>query len=62
MKFDFDGNEMSVILVSLIGRRNNLIKLNEISKGAGTYAQEIEIVESLIEKMFPNGLQALKSA
>jgi len=62
MKFDFDGDEMSVVLVSLIGRRNNLIKLNEISKGAGTYVQEIEIVDSIIEKMFPGGAKALQAA
>lgn len=66
MKFDFDGDEISVILVSLIARRNNilgLMKLDRMSESyyAG-YRQELSVVDGILERLFPGSVSKLEAA
>lgn len=59
MKFDFDTEEMNVLLISLIRRR---ITIKNIVDGGPSpiYTKELQTVESLLEKLFPGSLKTIQ--
>lgn len=65
MKYELDGEELSVLLVGLIGRRNNilgLVKMDGMSDSYYSgYARELDVVENLLEKFFPGSVQRIKT-
>lgn len=64
--YDFNNEEMSVLLVSLVGRRENIIGLLNIPKMSESfykgYNQEMRVVESMMEKFFPGSVERIKAA
>lgn len=63
MKFDFNGDEMSVLLMSLIQRRTNVLGLLERVQSEScilSYRAELHTVENLLEKFFPGSVANLK--
>lgn len=60
MKFDFSADEMNALLYSLIGRRNVLKSIID-GRESSIYGRELQIVESVMEKMFPGSVKAIDS-
>lgn len=65
MKYDLNSDDLSVLLVSLIGRRNNI---NGLLTGKGmsdsfydSYRKELNTVDSLLERFFPGSVENIKS-
>lgn len=60
-----DGNEMSILLVSLIQRRNNILGLLDIDclsdSNRDSYSEEMKVVETLIERIFPGSVERIKA-
>lgn len=65
MNYKFDGEEISVILVSLIARRNNILGLLNIERMSETYyagyRQELSVVENMLERIFPGSVANLNA-
>jgi hypothetical protein len=76
MKFDFSADEMNALLYSLISHRNSLKKLisrkysitshyyrlyRKHCRSKIIHEQELQTVESLMEKMFPGSIKAIDS-
>lgn len=65
MKYELNGDDLAVLLVSLIGRRNNihgLLKIENMSESYyDSYKQELCTVENLLNKFFPNSVERLQS-
>lgn len=66
MNYKFDGEEISVILVSLITRRNNILGLLNIERMSETYyadyRRELRVVENMLERIFPGSVANLCAA
>lgn len=67
MKYDFNGEELNVLLMSLIGRRNDIKGLLDNAPSSDIeyhkwYSGELKIVESLLEKFFPGSMKSLDKA
>ena len=60
MKFDFSADEMQAVLFSLIARRNLLKNIID-GRESPIYGRELQIVESVMEKMFPGSVKAIDS-
>lgn len=63
MKFEFDNEEVSVLLLSLIRRRINVKELMSISQLADTvelYTKELSTVEGMLDKVIPGCVEAIK--
>jgi hypothetical protein len=58
MKFDFNADEMNALLYSLIGRRNVLKNIID-GRESPIYGRELQIVETVMEKMFPGSVKAI---
>lgn len=62
MKFDFSADEMNALLYSLISSRNSLKKLiSQKYSITSYYDQELQTVESLMEKLLPGSIKAIDS-
>lgn len=66
MKYDLDGEDLGVLLASLIGRRNSilgLIRVEGLSEAYYTgYRQELSVVDSLLERFFPGSVERIKAS
>lgn len=67
MKYDFDGEELNVILMSLIGRMRtvqNLLDVPAVSDPSyiSSYKSELKTVEDLLEKFFPGSVERIKAS
>lgn len=66
MNLKIDGVEMSVLLMSLIQRRNsilNMLKIDCISdSNRESYNEEMKVVENIMERMFPGSVDRIKAA
>lgn len=66
MKFEFNGDEMSVMLVSLITRRNNILGLLKVDHMPesyySSYRQELSVVDGMLERFFPGSVSRLEAA
>lgn len=63
MRFEFDTDEVSVLLVSLIRRRINvkdLIGIVETPESVQAYTKELAIVESMLDKVIPGCVESIK--
>lgn len=64
-KFDFSADEMNALLYSLISHRKFLKKVIDSRKSPVSipsyYDQELQTVESLMEKLFPGSIKAIDS-
>lgn len=64
MKFDFTGEEMSALLMSLIQRRNTVQDLLNVDGAPESYTNgylaELATVEGLLEKFFPGSVDRIK--
>lgn len=63
MKFEFSTEEVSVLLTSLIRRRINvkdLIGIVETPASVQEYTKELAIVESMLDKVIPGCVDAIK--
>jgi len=66
MQFELSGDELSVVLVSLIGRRNSILGLLKLDRMpepyyAG-YRQELSVVDGMLERLFPGSVSRLEAA
>lgn len=63
MKFEFDNQEMSALLVSLVGRVrdiNGLLDVKDMSDSFYSgYRQELEVVKGLLERFFPGSVERI---
>lgn len=59
MKFDFSADEMQAMLFSLIARRNLLKNIID-GRESPIYDRELQIVESVMEKMFPGSVDMIR--
>lgn len=65
MKYDLDGFELDILLISLIGRRNNIKGLLTTSGMSESYyagyREEMARVDGLLEKFFPGSVKSLEA-
>lgn len=64
MKLELNGEEISVVMMSLIRRRASVQELSKLVSSAESvagYARELEVVESLIEKLNPGSLDTIRN-
>ena len=59
MKFDFSADEMNALLYSLIGRRKVLKNIID-GRESPIYGRELQIVEGVMEKMFPGSVKTIE--
>lgn len=62
-KFDLDADELNVILISLIRRRDtaiNMLEMSMIPEHKESYDKEIKTVDKLLEKFFPGSVERIK--
>ena len=59
MNFDFSADEMQAMLFSLIARRNLLKNIID-GRESPIYDRELQIVESVMEKMFPGSVDMIR--
>lgn len=61
----FNSNEMNVLLISLIQRRNTVLDLlnvkTSVTSYKDSYTAELLTVEGLLEKLFPGSLATIKA-
>ena len=65
MKFDFDNEEIGVLIMSLIRRRTNVMDLAKAVSSSSSvegYVKEKEIVEGLLEKLSPGCVEIVRKA
>ena len=65
MKFDFNNEEMGVLMMSLIRRRTNVMELVKMVSSPSSvegYTQELQIVEGLLEKFSPGSMEVIRKA
>lgn len=65
MKFDFTSEELSVMLMSLIQRRNTVKGLMDVDGASASYKNsylaEMATVEGLLEKFFPGSVERIQT-
>jgi hypothetical protein len=64
MKLELNGEEISVVMMSLIRRRTSVQELSKLvctADSVAGYARELEVVESLIEKLNPGSLDTIRN-
>ena len=59
MKFDFSADEMSVLLHSLIARRNRLKSIID-GRESSIYGRDLRTVESVMDKLFPGSVESIE--
>ena len=65
MKFEFDTDEVSVLLLSLISRRisvKGLLEVVDRPKSIEMYTSELVTVESMMNKVVPGCVEAIKKS
>jgi len=65
MNYKFDSEEITVILVSLVTRRNNIVGLLNIESMPEAYydgyRKELTVLDGMLERFFPGSVERIKA-